>query len=216
MRSMRQTEGHRPGTTEPSASEAAGGADRGARATATERATDEWDALATALNAWGIKHVAPARPYRGDIPRTPRELFERLARTGDPRLQEASTMLLLTHPNLAPEARAAISALDRASRDRAMRRYVAAAAMQRMARTRIALHLGQQPDVSPAYLDELGLPGLEEDYGRETLLALAADEEQRYGNPAWRGYLTLLDRFLAEIRRRGWGKSCGSASTGRG
>lgn len=181
-----------------------------------DAAAEEWDSLATALNDWGVKHVSNARPARAGIPRTPRELFERLARSADPRLQEAAIVLLLTHPCLAGAARAAIASLNGPLRDRAMRRYVAAAALQRMARTRIALALGQQPDIPSAYLDGLRLPSLDADFGRETLLVMAEDEEARYGHAAWRGYVALLDLFLAEIRRRDWGKPCGSASTGRG
>lgn len=166
----------------------------------------EWDVLAVALQEWGVKHLSYAHRLRTGVPRTARELFERLASSGDPRLNEAEIVLLLTHPELAAEARLAISSLPDALRGRAMRRYVAAAALQRMARTRIALSLGQQPDIPPAYLDELGLPSLDEDYGREALLALATDEEVRYGHPALRGYLAVLDLFLNEVRRIGWGQ----------
>lgn len=115
-------------------------------------------------------------------------------------------VLLLTHPRLAGEARLVIASLEATLRDRAIRRYVAAAALQRIARSRIALSLGQQPDIPPAYLDELELPSLDQDYGRETLFALAADEQARYGHRALQGYLALLDLFLAEIRRKGWGR----------
>ncbi len=94
-----------------------------------------------------------------------------------------------------------------------MRRYVAAAALQRMARSRISLSLGRQPDIPPAYLDELGLSPLYEDFGRATLLALATEEEARYGYAAWRGYLALLDSFLTEIQRRDWGRLCDNLST---
>ena len=180
-----------------------------------DAADEEWDRLATALNHLGVKHVSHARPARGGVPREPSELFERLFRSGDPRLQEAAVILLLTRPDFAGEARAAIRSLDGPLRDRAMRRYVAAAALQRMARTRIALALGPQPDIPPAYLDELRLPPLDTDFGRDTLLALAADEEARYGYAAWRGYRALLDLFLAEIPRSGWGQPCGNASTER-
>ena len=169
-------------------------------------AAGEWDTLAAALEERGIKHLSYGRRLRSGVPRTARELFARLARAEDPRLQEAGIVLLLTHPHLADEARLAISSLEGPLRERAMRRYVAAAALQRMARTRIALALGQQPDIPPAYLDELQLPPLDQDYGRETLLALAADEEARCRYPAWPGYLSLLDLFLNQIRRKGWGR----------
>jgi hypothetical protein len=181
----------------------------------SQEEADDWDELATALNRFGIKHVAPARIRRRGVPKTARELFHRLALTGDARLAEASIILLLTHPDLASDARRAIDSIAGPSRDRAMRRYVAAAALQRMARTRISLSLGPRPEIPSAYLDELGLPPLEADFGRATLLALAEGEEARYGHAAWRGYLALLDAFLANIRRRDWGRVCDRPSTRR-
>ena len=170
----------------------------------------EWDRLTTALNRWGVLHVAPGRPRRASVPMTAVELFARLLRSPEPRLQQAAVVLLLTHPHLAADAQAAINRLDGVSRDRAMRRYVAAAALQRMARTRIAARLGPQPLLPPAYLDALGLPSLDAEFGRETLLVLADQERDRYGYDAWGTYWALLDRFLTEIRRSGWGATCES------
>jgi len=175
----------------------------------------EWDALATALNRWGVLHVAPGRVRRAGVPRTAGALFERLLNSPEPRRHQAAVLLLLTHPRLAAEAREVIDRLGGATRDQAMRRYVAAAAMQRMARTRIALSLGPQPLLPAAYVDELGLPPLEEEFGRVALLALAAEEEARYGYDAWGTYRALLDLFLSEIRRRGWGATCGNRPTER-
>ena len=168
----------------------------------------EWDTLTTALNSLGVFHLAPRRVRRSGLPPTPRELFDALWRADEPRLHQAAVVLLLTHPELAPEAHAAIEWLTGTARDRAMRRYVAAVALQRMARTRIMLDLGPQPLLPPAYLDELALPPLDAEFGRRTLLALAAAEEERYGYDAWATYRTLLDHFLAAIRRRGWGVPC--------
>jgi hypothetical protein len=88
-----------------------------------------------------------------------------------------------------------------------MRRYVAAAAMQRMARTCIEMQLGPQPDVPARYLDELGLPSLTNEYGRASLLELSQQEEALYGYDAWGTYRSLLDLFLAESRRSGWGQT---------
>ena len=170
----------------------------------------EWDGLTTALNRRGVIHLAPERPRRVGVPSTARELFERLALSPESRLQQAAVMLLLTHPHLAADAQAAIDRLDGAARDRAMRRYVAAAALQRMARTRIALQLGVQPPIPAAYVDALGLPSLDEEFGRATLLTMADQEQGRYGYDAWGTYWALLDRFLTEIRRSGWGATCES------
>jgi hypothetical protein len=174
----------------------------------------DWDASTRALNRWGVVHVAPGSDDDGARPRTVAELFERLALAGDPRLNQAMVFLLLTHPDLAPNARAAIDRLDGATRDRATRRHVAAATLQRMARTRISLRLGPQPMVPPAYLEELGLPPLDDEFGRVTLLALAEEETRRYGYDAWRTYLNVLDLFLVEIRRRDWGVPCDIVRTG--
>ena len=177
---------------------------------APDVAADEWDTLVTALNRWGVVHVAPGWRRADGVPRTARDLFERLALVGEPRLQQAAVVLLLTHPRLAADARSVIDDLAGVPRDRAMRRYVAAAALQRMAWTRIALRLGPQPALPPVYLDELNLPPLDEEFGRVTLLALAAQERVRYGYDAWGTYLALLDLFLTEIRRRDWGTTCES------
>ncbi len=170
----------------------------------------EWDRLTTALNRRGVIHLAPERQRRVGVPSTARELFGRLALSPESRLQQAAVMLLLTHPHLAADAQAAIDRLDGAARDRAMRRYVAAAALQRMARTRIALQLGVQPPIPAAYVDALGLPSLDEEFGRATLLTMAEQEQGRYGYDAWVTYWALLDRFLTEIRRSGWGATCES------
>jgi hypothetical protein len=175
---------------------------------------DDWDELTTALNAWGVLHVAPGRPTRNGVPRTASELFARMVGAREPRLQQAVVVLLLTHPDLAPDARSAIDRLAGGVQERAKRRYAAAAALQRMARTRIALRLGPQPLIPPAYLDDLRLPPLDEEYGRVTLLALAEQEHEAYGYDAWGTYWTLLDLFLNEIRRKGWGAPCDSAPTG--
>jgi hypothetical protein len=78
--------------------------------------------------------------------------------------------------------------------------------MQRMARTRIAMQLGPQPELPPAYLNDLGLPSLELEHGKLVLIELARQEELRYGYDAWGTYRSLLDLFLAESRRVNWGR----------
>ncbi|MBI3977233.1 MAG: hypothetical protein HY331_03515 [Chloroflexi bacterium] len=166
----------------------------------------EWDELAAALNAYGVFHVAPTDRARKAVPPIG-ELYRRLALASDPRLQEAFVVLLLTHPATAGVARAAIDTLTGAAHDRAERRYVAAAALQRMWRTRLALAMGPQPSIPPAYLDELGLPSLEEDFGEAALRRLAEQEQARYGYNAWSGYRSLMDMFLGHCRLRGWGRT---------
>ena len=187
------------------------------RASVGERqAADEWDTLVSALNRRGVIHLAPGRSRRVGVLGTARELFERLALSAEPRLQQVAVFLLLTHPRLAPDARAAVDRLDGTPRDRAMRRYVAAAALQRTARTRIESHLGSQALIPPAYLEELRVPSLDEEFGRAALMELAIQEQARYGYDAWGTYRALLDLFLAEIRRKGWAVTCGDEPTRRG
>jgi hypothetical protein len=169
-------------------------------------AEDEWDVLASCLNDLGIIHVSPQRRRRTRRGLTIRAVFERLFGACDARLNQAAIFLLLTHPQLADAARAAIDTLEDDTLDRAKRRYVAASAMQRMARTRIAMQLGPQPELPPAYLNDLGLPSLELEHGKLVLIELARQEELRYGYDAWGTYRSLLDLFLAESRRVNWGR----------
>jgi len=168
---------------------------------------DDWDNLASALNDYGVLHVAPRRRRSTGLPLAPVQLFERLWTSRDARLQQATILLLLTRPDLAGSACTAIQNLSGAMRDRGMRRYVAAAALQRMAHTRIAMQLGPQSELPPHFLDELGLPPLSDEYGRAALFDLARREEELYGYDAWGSYLSLLELFLAESRRSGWGQT---------
>ena len=66
--------------------------------------------------------------------------------------------------------------------------------------------MGPQPSIAPGYLDELGLPPLEEDFGAATLRRLSKQEGIRYGYNAWNGYQSLMDMFLGQCRLRGWGR----------
>src|SRR5688572_2768378 len=79
---------------------------------AAEEVGEEWDVLAAALNRWGVDHVVPASPGPHESIPGPAELFERLWRTDDARLHQATVFLLLTHPRLAADARRAIVRLD--------------------------------------------------------------------------------------------------------
>src|SRR5262249_22348687 len=121
------------------------------------------------------------------------------------RLQEATILLLLTHPELDAAARRAIERLEEPARKKAMLRYVAACALQRMWWTRLAQDLGPRRQITPAYLEALGVPPLERDLGRDTLLELSNREEATFGYDAWAGYTSLMDLFLGELRDPTWG-----------
>lgn len=158
----------------------------------------EWDILTAALNLHGVYSVVPVGRPTEALPED-EDLFRRLAAATSVRLQEAIIPLLLTDPDLQDTARRAIGRLEGRTRFRAMRRYVAAAALQREWWTRLRLALGPKSRLEPAYLDELSLPSLDLDFGRTTLLALSNAEEQAEGYDAWAGYTSLMDHFLAEI-----------------
>jgi hypothetical protein len=174
-------------------------------------AREEWDRLAAALNEYGIRHVSPSLRVDGPVALDPTGLFEALWRSPDARLQEATVPLLITWPDLAGAAHAAIRRLSSSLADRARRRYVAASAFQRMWRTRLQMALGARPLIPPAYVDELGLPSLDDDFGRATLLELARQEEALYGYNAWAGYTSLMDLVLQEIQLTGWGERAARA-----
>jgi hypothetical protein len=161
----------------------------------------------------GISHLASGYQTTEGVPRTALELFERLFQAREPRLQQATILLLLPYPQLAQAAQSAIDQLPRGAHDLARRRYVASAAMQRMARTRIAQSRGPQPLIPPTYLVQLGLPSVNEEFGRATRLELARREQDLYGYDAWGTCLTVLDLFLSEIRRRDWGNTCDNGQT---
>ena len=165
----------------------------------------EWDELAAGLNGYGVLHVRPAAMPAGPPP-AGRELIRRLQLADAVRLREALIPLLLTHPELDGDAQRAIAELPDPVAGRARLRYAAAAALQRMWRTRLEEALGPHHLIAPAYLDELGLPPLDDDFGRATLLALSNLEEAEHGHDAWAGYTSLMDLLLGELRSPAWGK----------
>lgn len=176
-----------------------------ARARQLAAELDEWDTLAAALNRYGIRHLAPHVRTRKPLPEG-EELIRQLFSAGPVRLQEATIPLLITHPDLDVVAQRAIGSLNGKTRQRAMYRYVAASALQRMWITRLRGELGPCRLIAPAYLDELNLPSLDLDFGRAALVALSNREEAEYGYDAWAGYSSLMDLFLAEVVDPAWGR----------
>ena len=170
----------------------------------------EWDRLASALNHYGIDYLAPQKRIRWRSP-SDVDLFDQLARARSVRLQEGFTTLLLLHPEISDAARQAIERLDGDTRVRAMRRYVAAAALQRMWWTRLRTELGTTDQIPPSYLNDLELPDLDRDFGETALLDMSNREEETYGYDAWNGYNSLMDLFLSHYCS-GWRKRPRAAS----
>jgi hypothetical protein len=156
-----------------------------------------WDELTSALNARGVRHVAPTRAVGSSIDDV--GLFVSLWSSSDARLRESAVALLLVRPELADAAVRAIALLPEPRRERAMMAYVAASALQRMWRTRLGLALGAQPTIPARFLGRWSLPPLEEHHGELTLVAVAELEEATHGYAALTGYHALMDGLLGEL-----------------
>lgn len=164
---------------------------------ATSGESEEWDALVADLAAYGVDHLWQNRAPANE-PRSAEALFAALFESSSPRLHQASAALLLVRPDLAPAAQRAILGLPALPRDRAMRRYMAAAYLQRIARSRLRSLFGDQPELPTTYAAELNLPDAEARFGEHALEVLSDEESRRYGYDAWGTYWRLLETVLRQ------------------
>ncbi len=170
---------------------------------AVETAT--WQRIVESLRAHGVRHLSLLEAPSDAPPLPLPELVDEVLRASDPRLRQSLVPLLLTHPDYGPLVRERIDRLPADLADRAKRLYVVAAAAQRMWRSRLEWILGRQPLLAPAYEEDLQVPDLDQAYGRAAFLAVADDEEARYGYNARAGYEALIDQVLAEMDVGNWG-----------
>jgi hypothetical protein len=157
---------------------------------ATAFDADEWDTLVHALREWGVRyftggHIAPGTAGDPSL-RDPVLLMCRLAASPDPRLRESLAALFLVHPELASHAREAATRLGPPHRERLIEAYVAAVYLQRLWRTRLRRHLGQQPELPPYWIEELDLPSADDDFGRIGLAHLGERSRRTTGQPLGR------------------------------
>jgi hypothetical protein len=134
-----------------------------------------------------------------DVP--PEALLEGLAMSPSARLRYTIAPLLLVHPELAPHVEELARRLAPPARDVLVEAYVAAVYLQRAWRTRLRRFLGEQPALPPLWIQELGLPGPEERFGRAGLAALRA--RRRRGATARHGIyeqvaVNLFGQLVAE------------------
>jgi hypothetical protein len=139
--------------------------------------TDQ-NALVDALRDYGVRYLSggssAADAGSGQRrPLDPATLLARLARSPEPRLRQALAALFVVHPELAPIAQDVAATLPAPARDQLIHGYIAAVYLRRLWWTRFRRYLGDQPELPPYWLDELGLPAPEELYGRLGLAALA-------------------------------------------
>lgn len=135
---------------------------------------DEYEALVAALRDWGIHYLAPSDAQPGPTALSARELISRLAGHPRPRLRLALIPLLLLHPELATEVRTL--SLPPSGETTLKKMYTAAACLQRMWSIRLSFYLGDQELLPDLFSAELGLPPVDQDYGKPSLHALAEGE----------------------------------------
>lgn len=155
------------------------------------------DHLVAALHTRGICYLAPTP--QGDEPAlSDAELMLGLAASKDGRLRFALTGLLLVHPELAGLATKLIETRDASAIskpvppeawDELRKHYVAAAYLQRLWRTRLAFHFGEQPDIPDRFTESLGLPKADVMHGEMGLRILT--ERSPYND--WSSYDQVID-----------------------
>ncbi|MCS7059893.1 MAG: hypothetical protein RMN25_01900 [Anaerolineae bacterium] len=103
------------------------------------------------LHARGVCYLAPT-PQGDERELSDEALIAGLAQSGNARLRFALAALFLAHPELAECAAQVEPALPTAARRVLRRQYLAAMYLQRMWRTRLRAHFGDQPAIAPRYL----------------------------------------------------------------
>jgi hypothetical protein len=124
----------------------------------------------------------------------------RLASSPDARLREAMAALFLVHPELAPLALTAAGRLKMPHRERLVEAYVAAVYLQRLWRTRLRRHLGEQPYLPPYWIKELDVPEPDEMHGRLGLAVLSDRTRRRAGiRPGRRNRMGVYESVASHL-----------------
>ena len=160
------------------------------------------DQLVAALHARGICYLAPTP--QGDEPAlNDAELILGLAASKDGRLRFALAGLLLVHPELAGLAAHLIETHDTSAIskhvppeawDELRKQYVAAAYLQRLWRTRLAFHFGEQTDIPDRFTETLDLPKADVMHGEMGLRMLT--ERSLYND--WSSYDQVIEMICEQ------------------
>ena len=161
------------------------------------------DHLVAALHARGICYLAPS-PHGDEPALTDAELMLGLAASRDGRLRFALAALLLVHPEgLAGHAAHLIETCDTKgigqpappkAWEELRKHYVAAAYLQRMWRTRLAFHFGEQLDIPDRFTESLNLPKANVMHGEMGLRMLT--ERSPYND--WSSYEQVIDMICEQ------------------
>ncbi len=153
--------------------------------------------LVAALHARGICYLAPS-PHGDEPALNDAQLIVGLAASRDGRLRFAAAGLLLVHPEIAQPAARLIETCDTSAIgqpvppkawDELRKQYVAAVYLQRMWRTRLAFHFGEQPEIPDRFTESLNLPKANVMHGEMGLRMLT--ERSPYND--WSSYEQVID-----------------------
>lgn len=161
------------------------------------------ETLVAALTRHGVDWLAPSDAIGGEG-LEPHLLIASLAAHADPRLRAALTGLFILRPEVSAFLSAALRELNSEARDELTARYMAAVYLQRLWRTRLALYLGEFPDLPPLVPESLGLPGAGHGYGKIGLHALAHWHQRRSPAPYNRlaEYNRQMEHVIAALKMR--------------
>jgi len=158
--------------------------------------------LVAALHARGICYLAPS-PHGDEPALSDAELMLGLASSKDGRLRFSLAGLLLVHPELARLAAHLIETFDIKGISKPVppkaweelrKHYVAAVYLQRMWRTRLALHFGEQPEIADQFTESLNLPKANVMHGEMGLRMLT--ERSPYND--WSSYEQVIDMICEQ------------------
>lgn len=160
------------------------------------------DVFVAALRAHGVGFFAPSDAHERSSRLTARQLIAGLAGSPDARLRDGLAALFVRHPELAPEASIAVATLDAATAEVLRGQYTAAACLQRLWQTTLALYLPAMPMLPDLFGAELALPPLDDHYGEQALRELAA--RARYNQlAAWHA---VIEQLLAQLAQESRGE----------
>lgn len=159
-----------------------------------------------ALRERGVDWLAPSDAQGSPLPDD--SLIASIAACDDARLRAALTGLFLLHPSLADVVPEALAWLKEARLAYAevelMARYMAAAYLQRLWRTRLQRYLAGMPDLPDLFSSRLELPAAQEGFGKPGLFALAQWHAQSgtvtYNRLA--EYNSVLEHLIASLKLR--------------
>ncbi|HET7767933.1 MAG TPA: hypothetical protein VFN74_04095 [Chloroflexota bacterium] len=160
-------------------------------------------ALVAALREHGVRYFTadPDETQPSHETLSPQRLLSELAQADSARVRHAIAALFLVKPELAPLVPEVVEALTDGAKGVLIEAYIAAVYLQRAWRTRLRRYFGEQPELPPLWVDQLGLPSPDERFGRAGLAALHA--RQRRGATARHGAyeqvaLNLFGQLVAE------------------